>query len=378
MVALWNFNVWKRRQAVYTMLCVLYSIETVLVTGSSPAPTQVSTTDMNIAATSMSPKSSLGTSVTESADAENGGQATGSTISLTKAHQSSTPPTSVPAADSATTLTQSDQNNPASQTSTEQSAQQPSNKSPASTSTPQASPLTSSITRSHFKSVTSVAPSSIPASIVSTSVSQGISAKLQCVQEENEKSKEVLHLNFIESINCSTVKDFTKQLFQEINSTKMEPCSCTIDSPAKEWQVLLNPETKGQMQKLVHKNKELQQKYGLKDTSTADSLKAAGSQSPPKVLIGLLTFGLMLAALGIAAHFLTNRKSWGPTPQRLTEDSAENGSQGDTMRSVEELEQPEKQGQNGGTQENGTGQNPSAGASNGHSTKQPAVADTEL
>ncbi|XP_006031372.1 hematopoietic progenitor cell antigen CD34 isoform X1 [Alligator sinensis] len=99
-----------------------------------------------------------------------------------------------------------------------------------------------------------------------------------------------------------------------------------------------------------------------------------------KTLIALVTSGLSVAILGLAAYFLMKRRSWSPTRERLGEDPyyMENSSQGNTLISVGAHEQPEPQEKpnlNGGAQENGTGQTASK---NGRSARPRVLADTEM
>lgn len=97
-----------------------------------------------------------------------------------------------------------------------------------------------------------------------------------------------------------------------------------------------------------------------------------------KTLIALVTSGILLAVLGITGYLLMNRRSWSPTGERLGEDPyyTENG--GGQGYSSGPGASPEAQGKASvtrGAQENGTGQ---ATSRNGHSARQPMVADTEL
>uniref|UniRef100_A0A7M4DUT6 CD34 molecule n=2 Tax=Crocodylus porosus TaxID=8502 RepID=A0A7M4DUT6_CROPO len=99
-----------------------------------------------------------------------------------------------------------------------------------------------------------------------------------------------------------------------------------------------------------------------------------------KTLIALVTSGLSVAILGLAAYFLMKRRSWSPMRERLGEDPyyMENSSQGNTLISAGAHEQPEPQEKpnlKGGAQENGTGQTASK---NGRSAKPHVLADTEM
>ncbi|KAF7253694.1 Hematopoietic progenitor cell antigen CD34, partial [Varanus komodoensis] len=98
-----------------------------------------------------------------------------------------------------------------------------------------------------------------------------------------------------------------------------------------------------------------------------------------KTLIALVTSGLLLAFLGLAAYHFMKRRSWSSMGERLGEDPyyTENDSHGNPVSSVashEHSDLQEKPNINGGARENGTGQ---ASSKNGQSG-QPHIADTEL
>lgn len=118
-------------------------------------------------------------------------------------------------------------------------------------------------------------------------------------------------------------------------------------------------------------------KLGIQDFTEQD-VRSLQTDSPRKILIALVTSGVMLAILCTICYFLMNRRSWSPTGERLGEDPyyTENG--GGQGYSSGPGASPEAQGKasvNRGAQENGTGQ---ATSRNGHSARQQVVADTEL
>ncbi|XP_014714901.1 hematopoietic progenitor cell antigen CD34 isoform X1 [Equus asinus] len=97
-----------------------------------------------------------------------------------------------------------------------------------------------------------------------------------------------------------------------------------------------------------------------------------------KTLIALVTSGILLAVLGLICYFLMNRRSWSPTGERLGEEpcyTENGGGQGYSSGPGASSEAQGKANVNRGAQENGTGQ---ATSRNGHSARQPVVADTEL
>uniref|UniRef100_A0A7N4V064 CD34 molecule n=1 Tax=Sarcophilus harrisii TaxID=9305 RepID=A0A7N4V064_SARHA len=130
------------------------------------------------------------------------------------------------------------------------------------------------------------------------------------------------------------------------------------------------------MLQVMNKHKSNLEKLGIQDFQEQD-IRSHQSYSR-KTLIALVTSGLLLAALGTAGYFLMNRRSWSPAGERLGEDpyyTENGGGQGYGAGSGASLDSQEKATQNRGAQENGTSQ---ATSSNGHSSRQHVVADTEL
>ncbi|XP_072504056.1 hematopoietic progenitor cell antigen CD34 isoform X3 [Notamacropus eugenii] len=130
------------------------------------------------------------------------------------------------------------------------------------------------------------------------------------------------------------------------------------------------------MLQVMNKHKSNLEKLGIQDFQQQD-IRSHQSYSR-KTLIALVTSGLLLAALGTAGYFLMNRRSWSPAGERLGEEpyyTENGGGQGYGAGPGASPDSQEKASQNRGAQENGTSQ---ATSSNGHSSRQHVVADTEL
>ncbi|XP_030076409.1 hematopoietic progenitor cell antigen CD34 [Microcaecilia unicolor] len=206
------------------------------------------------------------------------------------------------------------------------------------------------------------------------------------------ESTNVIHLELNESTTCESFKEVKGEKLVRIlcelpNSTFLKSDQCHLQLSTSE----VNPKY---LLLILHDKDDAKKTFDVMQTQRS-SFHQMGIQQyklekvydhldrTRKTLIALLTCGLLLAAIVIAGLFLSNRQSWSPGRQRLGEDPyyTENDSQDNTVLSVASNDQSqlqEKPNLNGGTQENGTGQTVTAAASNGHSTRQHVVADTEL
>nr|XP_033773862.1 hematopoietic progenitor cell antigen CD34 isoform X2 [Geotrypetes seraphini] len=236
-------------------------------------------------------------------------------------------------------------------------------------------------------------PSPSPSSTLSGPENKTVPAHVGCLSIRNfRESTDVIHLELNESATCESFKEvkgekLVKMLCEPPNSTFLKSGQCHLQLSTSE----VNPK---HLLLILHSKDDARKTFEAMKTQIS-SFHQMGIQRyklekvydhldrTRKTLIALLTCGLLLAAIIMAGLFLSNRQSWSPGRQRLGEDPyyTENDSQDNTVLSVasnDQSQHQEKPNLNGGTQENGTGQTVTAAATNGHSTRQHVVADTEL
>nr|XP_028590279.1 hematopoietic progenitor cell antigen CD34 [Podarcis muralis] len=206
---------------------------------------------------------------------------------------------------------------------------------------------------------------------------------ITCLNIKNVKTTEVICLEINEEYSCH---QFKKQKGMDLTNVVCEenPSQCNIKLSESEVKrnciLLVEAANKGPsaLETVLHQKAAFLEQLGIKPHKQEDI--SSHKDYSRKTLIALVTSGLLLAFLGLAAYFLMKRQSWSPMGERLSEDPyyTENGSHGNTVVSVASHEQSDLQDKpnfNGGARENGTGQPTSK---NGHSTKPHVVADTEL
>lgn len=231
--------------------------------------------------------------------------------------------------------------------------------------------------------------SALPTETLLTDVAPVIIEKhIKCLKIKQVQASKGICLELNETYNC---EDFKRA--QGANLTKVvcdpkmaEPdtgaqgCSLILaQSEVKPSCMILVLDSKGDisyMLQTMNKQKSHLEKLGIQDFQEEDIRNHQNYSR--KTLIALVTSGLLLAALGTAGYFLMNRRSWSPAGERLGEDhyyTENGGGQGYSASPGASPDPQEKASQSRGAQENGTNQ---ATSSNGHSSRQPVVADTEL
>ncbi|XP_033008799.1 hematopoietic progenitor cell antigen CD34 [Lacerta agilis] len=206
---------------------------------------------------------------------------------------------------------------------------------------------------------------------------------ITCLNIKNVMTTEVICLEINEEYSCH---QFKKQKGMDLRNAVCEenPSQCHIKLSESEVKrnciLLVEAANKGPsaLETVLQQKATFLEQLGIKPHKQEDI--SSHKDYSRKTLIALVTSGLLLAFLGLAAYFLMKRQSWSPMGERLGEDTyyTENDSHGNTVVSVASHEQSDLQDKpnfNGGARENGTGQPTSK---NGHSTKPHVVADTEL
>ncbi|XP_074165160.1 hematopoietic progenitor cell antigen CD34 [Sminthopsis crassicaudata] len=221
-----------------------------------------------------------------------------------------------------------------------------------------------------------------------TSVPVIIEKHIECLKIKQVQASKGICLELNETYSCEDFKkaqgdDLTKVVCErKVSDPEAETHGCSLilaQSEVNPSCLILVLDSKGDvshMLQVMNKHKSNLEKLGIQDFQEQD-IRSHQSYSR-KTLIALVTSGLLLAALGTAGYFLMNRRSWSPAGERLGEDpyyTENGGGQGYGASSGASLDSQEKATQNRGAQENGTSQ---ATSSNGHSSRQHVVADTEL
>ncbi|XP_031793145.1 hematopoietic progenitor cell antigen CD34 isoform X2 [Sarcophilus harrisii] len=214
-----------------------------------------------------------------------------------------------------------------------------------------------------------------------------IEKHIKCLKIKQVQASKGICLELNETYSC---EDFKKAQGDNLTKVVCEPKVSDPEAGTQDCSLILaqsevNPsclilvlDSKdiSHMLQVMNKHKSNLEKLGIQDFQEQD-IRSHQSYSR-KTLIALVTSGLLLAALGTAGYFLMNRRSWSPAGERLGEDpyyTENGGGQGYGAGSGASLDSQEKATQNRGAQENGTSQ---ATSSNGHSSRQHVVADTEL
>ncbi|KAF6292580.1 CD34 molecule [Rhinolophus ferrumequinum] len=220
----------------------------------------------------------------------------------------------------------------------------------------------------------------------SSSTPSTIKGEIICSKGEEVNSTQGICLELNKNSSCEDFKkDHGEELIRVLcgkDQAEAETRRCSLPFTLSEVRprclllVLTNrAELSNKLQLLKQHQSDLR-KLGIQDFTERD-VRSLQTDSPRKILIALVTSGVLLAVLCTICYFLMNRRSWSPTGERLGEDPyyTENG--GGQGYSSGPGASPEAQGKasvNRGAQENGTGQ---ATSRNGHSARQ-VVADTEL
>ncbi|XP_072504055.1 hematopoietic progenitor cell antigen CD34 isoform X2 [Notamacropus eugenii] len=215
-----------------------------------------------------------------------------------------------------------------------------------------------------------------------------IEKHIKCLQIKQVQASKGICLELNETYSC---EDFKKTQGDNLTKVVCEPKvsesqagtqDCTLIlaqsevNPSCLFLVLDSKSDISHMLQVMNKHKSNLEKLGIQDFQQQD-IRSHQSYSR-KTLIALVTSGLLLAALGTAGYFLMNRRSWSPAGERLGEEpyyTENGGGQGYGAGPGASPDSQEKASQNRGAQENGTSQ---ATSSNGHSSRQHVVADTEL
>ncbi|XP_068930852.1 hematopoietic progenitor cell antigen CD34 isoform X2 [Petaurus breviceps papuanus] len=231
-------------------------------------------------------------------------------------------------------------------------------------------------------------PTTISAEPILTSVVPvKIEKHIKCLQIKQVPASKGICLELNETYSC---EDFKKAQGDNLTKVVCEPKVSGSEAGTQDCSLILaqsevNPsclflvlDSKdiSHMLEVMTKHKSNLEKLGIQDFQQQD-IRSHQSYSR-KTLIALVTSGLLLAALGTAGYFLMNRRSWSPAGERLGEDpyyTENGGGQGYGADPGASPDSQEKASQNRGAQENGTSQ---ATSSNGHSSRQHVVADTEL
>ncbi|XP_075466780.1 hematopoietic progenitor cell antigen CD34-like isoform X1 [Ascaphus truei] len=205
-----------------------------------------------------------------------------------------------------------------------------------------------------------------------------------CQSSRNIASKEIVaSFQHQENITCEQLRDGKENKLKEILcdafGTNITSCNLTLSSSEANPKLILlisPPLSQEATAKLETQRKK------LKEANIEMELMFSQPQTQSKkTMIALVTSGILLAILILAGYFLSNRQSWSPGRQRLGEDPyyTETDSRGNTLVSASAHGQAEPRDKaNRGTRENGAGQAVTPTATNGHSSRQQAVSDTEL
>ncbi|XP_043855581.1 hematopoietic progenitor cell antigen CD34 isoform X2 [Dromiciops gliroides] len=214
-----------------------------------------------------------------------------------------------------------------------------------------------------------------------------IEKHIKCLKIKQVQASKGICLKLNETYSCEDFKkaqgdNLTEVVCEpKVSESKAGPQDCSLILAQSEVNpscliLVLDSKDISHMLQVMNNHKSNLEKLGIQKFQEED-IRSHQIYSR-KTLIALLTSGLLLAALGTAGYFLVNRRSWSPAGERLGEDPyyPENGgSQGYGVGPGASPDPQEKASQNRGAQENGTSQ---ATSSNGHSSRQHVVADTEL
>ncbi|XP_020863481.1 hematopoietic progenitor cell antigen CD34 isoform X2 [Phascolarctos cinereus] len=313
--------------------------------------------------------------------------APGSTQSTTPNPETSEPETQSPISTSGVSLTSGAVNTSA-QNEILPATMVPTNLTTANSSSPEATVTTSmsETTSSPLSNGTNTTTIST-APLLTSMVPVIIEKHIKCLKIKQVQALKGICLELNETYSC---EDFKKAQGDNLTKVVCEPKVSEAEAGTQDCSLILaqsevNPsclflvlDSKDitHMLEVMNKHKSNLEKLGIQDFQEQD-IRSHQSYSR-KTLIALVTSGLLLAALGTAGYFLMNRRSWSPAGERLGEDpyyTENGGGQGYGAGPGASPDSQEKASQNRGAQENGTSQ---ATSSNGHSSRQHVVADTEL
>ncbi|CAH2220923.1 hematopoietic progenitor cell antigen CD34 isoform X1 [Pelobates cultripes] len=193
--------------------------------------------------------------------------------------------------------------------------------------------------------------------------------QITCETLVNQNSNlEVVCFEYNERTNCQNLKEDDRRKLESLlcDDSSLTLYNSEVNPQCILWIPTALEKSKAFKERQKQFNDNLQLKWGhVSDHQTRSQ----------KIMIALITCGVLIAILILAGYFLSNTTRWSPGRQRLGEDYTETDSQGNTLVCVSTYDQNKP---NSGAKENGKGQAITPSTTNGHSTKKQAVSDTEL